>query len=585
MDEQDSPEAGPAAALSLVDDATLVESLAAWRAIASRAQAMELAATAELLRRRPSRRWDHRDDQDLAPQPVRISREAVSELALALNLTTCSAETQTYLAATLTSRLPRTFARMHDGLVDYPRMRLITEQTSLLDDEDAARVDAAVADKAGDMTTGKLRYDLRRLVIKANPAEAEKRRERAEKRSRVRLYANPEGTATLAAENIPAAHGAAAKARIAAIALALKAAGIKGTKALLESQVMIGLILGTLPLIPPPADDATADDATGGGDTEGGGTGGPNPDGPAAPGNGPDAEETDDGETAAEETDAESAPWPLVPATGDQAGPGCVPLPPAFRPRDAKLALLLPWRTATGTGAGTGAEPAELTWAGHVTRSQAVELALAATDDTNAAWNIIVTDDEGVAIAFTTLRRPVRGQHAPGPVAEVTLTITASLAEYLSGDPRRLAARSLGDDPRAARLAQLLADAIPAATKAAAEADVRALLDAEAGGCAHTQESKGYPVPDSMRRWLDIRNRTCVNPTCRRPARRCDQDHTVAYHKGGRTCPCNLGPHCRSDHQLKQIPGWSLSQPKPGHFALRTPAGLTYYTAPDAYPV
>lgn len=556
---QDAPEAGPGAGLGFLDDATLIESLTAWRAIASRAQAMELAATSELLRRRPSRRWDRRDDQELAPQPVPVSREAVSELSLALNLTTCSAETQAYLAATLTTRLTRTFARMHDGLIDYPRMRLITEQTSLLDDEDAARVDAAVADTAGDITTGKLRHELRRLVLKANPAEAEKRRERAEKRSRVRLYANPEGTATLAAENIPAAHGAAAKARIAAIALARKAAGIKGTRALLESQAMIGLILGALPHIPPPDDD--------------GPEGGPG-DWPSDPG--------PDDHLAAEEE--ESAPWPPVPATGDQASPGCAPIPPGFRPRDAKLALLLPWRTA----AGMGTEPAELTWAGHITRSQAIELALAAADGATAAWNIVVTDDDGVATAFTALRRPDRSPSAPGPVAEVTLTITASLAQYLSGDPGevlRLAGHALGDDPRMARLAQLLADAIPAATKATAEADVRARRDAEAGGCAHTQEAKGYQVPDSMRRWLNVRNRTCVNPTCRQPARRCDQDHTLAYHKGGRTCPCNLGPHCRSDHQLKQIPGWTLSQPEPGRFTLRTPAGLTYHSTPDLYPV
>lgn len=60
-----------------------------------------------------------------------------------------------------------------------------------------------------------------------------------------------------------------------------------------------------------------------------------------------------------------------------------------------------------------------------------------------------------------------------------------------------------------------------------------------------------FPVPrgsgvtgfrPSMRRWLNARDRTCRNPICQRPAWLCDQDHTLAYHKGGQTCSCNLGP-------------------------------------------
>jgi hypothetical protein len=35
-----------------------------------------------------------------------------------------------------------------------------------------------------------------------------------------------------------------------------------------------------------------------------------------------------------------------------------------------------------------------------------------------------------------------------------------------------------------------------------------------------------------MRRWLNARDLTCRNPICQRPAWLCDQDHTLANHKG-----------------------------------------------------
>ena len=86
-----------------------------------------------------------------------------------------------------------------------------------------------------------------------------------------------------------------------------------------------------------------------------------------------------------------------------------------------------------------------------------------------------------------------------------------------------------------------------------------------------------------MRRWLNARDRTCRNPICQRPAWLCDQDHTLAYHKGGQTCSCNLGPPCRRHHKLKQTPGWRLEQPEPGVFRWIAPSGRTYTTAPTAY--
>jgi hypothetical protein len=57
---------------------------------------------------------------------------------------------------------------------------------------------------------------------------------------------------------------------------------------------------------------------------------------------------------------------------------------------------------------------------------------------------------------------------------------------------------------------------------------------------------------------------------------RCDEDHTVPYGEGGRTCECNLAPLCRRHHQAKQAPGWKLEQPRPGQMVWTTPAGRKY---------
>jgi len=65
----------------------------------------------------------------------------------------------------------------------------------------------------------------------------------------------------------------------------------------------------------------------------------------------------------------------------------------------------------------------------------------------------------------------------------------------------------------------------------------------------------------------------------------CDDDHTLAYHLGGRTCECNLYPLCRRHHRAKQAPGWHLDQPRPGELIWTLPSGRRYTSTIDPYPV
>ena len=88
----------------------------------------------------------------------------------------------------------------------------------------------------------------------------------------------------------------------------------------------------------------------------------------------------------------------------------------------------------------------------------------------------------------------------------------------------------------------------------------------------------------ALRHLIQIRNPACTAPGCRRPAARCDLDHITPYHRGGKTCECNLGPACRHDHQRKQTPGWTLTTPAPGTFTWTTPGNRTHTTTPAQYP-
>jgi hypothetical protein len=107
----------------------------------------------------------------------------------------------------------------------------------------------------------------------------------------------------------------------------------------------------------------------------------------------------------------------------------------------------------------------------------------------------------------------------------------------------------------------------------------------ESGTCSHQRESAGYRPSPSLRHFVKIRSPRCGYPGCRRKAQRCDDDHTIPHHKGGKTCECNLYPLCRRHHRAKQSPGWRLAQPEPGVLTWTLPCGRTVTTMPEPYPV
>jgi hypothetical protein len=260
------------------------------------------------------------------------------------------------------------------------------------------------------------------------------------------------------------------------------------------------------------------------------------------------------------------------------------------------LNLTVPFATLAGMSAG----PGKLSRLGVVTAGQARQLAVLAAQQRATRWRVVVTTPAGQAIAVSHIPRSWnsgRGRYRDSPqdgmagqsgqiglVGKVTLTIPAGAP----GSPGRRATRPEPDDqgpPPGSPLSRTLALAWSAAMRAAERAAERGRADARAGGCAHELASTAYRPPPRVAELVTARDGTCRFGTCRRPAEQCDLDHTVPFDRGGLTCTCNLGSHCRSHHQLKQHPRWTLTQPAPGVFRWTTPAGRTYIVRPDPHDI
>ena len=111
------------------------------------------------------------------------------------------------------------------------------------------------------------------------------------------------------------------------------------------------------------------------------------------------------------------------------------------------------------------------------------------------------------------------------------------------------------------------------------------LAPLEAGHCRHARAEDRYQPSAQLRSLVKFRQPECGFPGCRRPAARCDLDHTTPYDQGGLTCECNLASLCRQHHRAKQAPGWRLTQEQPGVLRWELPSGRRYRAAAHSYPL
>ncbi|MQA87560.1 MAG: DUF222 domain-containing protein [Streptosporangiales bacterium] len=209
-------------AASISDD-ELIEVVGGYRRLTSWAQAAELSAISELMRRREAGR--HERPHQAWPSEHGLVDAVADEVALALTLTVGSAGCWVVLAEDLATRLSDTHRALAEGRIDLPRARVISDGLASLDDGLARRVEQRVLAKAGEQTTGKLRALVRQLVAEADPGAARQRRRNAEEQRRLEVWDTPDGATDLAGRDLPTAAATAAFNKIHAIAQALAADG------------------------------------------------------------------------------------------------------------------------------------------------------------------------------------------------------------------------------------------------------------------------------------------------------------------------------------------------------------------------
>jgi Domain of unknown function (DUF222) len=116
---------------------------------ASRAAiARGMVAAAELSRRLPTGGWGTAKQARAAG----VSQYAVSHLALAMGVSTRSADIRLNEALTLDDQLPRTMAALTAGILGMPAVRVLVGETMLLDAAGTAEVEARVLDHVGGTT-------------------------------------------------------------------------------------------------------------------------------------------------------------------------------------------------------------------------------------------------------------------------------------------------------------------------------------------------------------------------------------------------------------------------------------------------
>jgi hypothetical protein len=293
----------------------------------------------------------------------------------------------------------------------------------------------------------------------------------------------------------------AADKRIDALARALKKAGAPGTLEQLRAKVFIALLTGRpiYALLPGEEDGPDQCDGSGGTRRPGQGTG----------------------------------PFAGGPGTAWPAGPG---FPPGLA---GSVNLTIP----LATWLGLAGQPGDAAGHGPLDAGTSRDLAAFLAGQPGNRWCLTITGPGGHAIGHGCARAgPPAGTSVPpgspgGPAPPGTTGPPGKRAG--PGPPGQRAGPGSTRQPRST------------GPPAADDARVRWLAGItikwlETGNCSHQRETRSYRPSNLVRHLVKTRDRTCSFPGCRRPARKCDDDHTLPFDQGGRSCECNLSPACKS---------------------------------------
>ena len=456
-------------------------------------------------------------------------------------------------ATSVATRLPRTFAALHAGRIHPVHLQIIQDETSILTDADAATADKLLAEAAPGMTFSEVRSAAHQLVLKLDPEAARKRKEAAKRDTHVRPFREQSGNAGMIGRELPSDEVLASWQNVEQRALDLRAAGMPGSLRELRVRAYLDLLQER------DSRDLLAGD---GGVTEPTAPDQPLPDSelseydlswPDRPP--PDSEPPDcDWSSLDQAPPDDEAPDPPDSAGPDDpggpdgrggrggsggsggSGPGRgLGLGPVARPSVAALVnITIPWSTYQGRSE----TPGQADGYGVLDGDDARDLAAAAARHPRTRWCFTAVNPDGTAAAHACLpgRHPPHAPPGTGP---------PGLAPVLTTP----------------------------------------LIPVARGPCDHANAEAGYHPSRKLQHLIRARSATCTAPGCRRPAARCDLDHTVPWDQGGITCECGLAPLCRHHHRCKQAEGWQLEQPEPGVLVWRTPSGRSYTSTPSLYPV
>ncbi|MBC6466775.1 DUF222 domain-containing protein, partial [Actinomadura alba] len=369
--------------LGRLDEHALVEAMRAARRLTSWAESLELSAIAELDRRRQAQA------DRCGAWTVEMSRALCDEISAALTLSGTAAAIQLGMAAMLEGPLLETGRALVEGRIDSRKARAICDGVLGVRHDIAREVEALVLPDAPRLTARQLAVRVRKAIKDADPEAYERRRKATEKGRRVELYDNPDGTADLAARDLPAEDADAAYNYVNALANAIKADGDQRPIDTIRADVLLELLRGRHPAdLSPTAAAADADaDAEQGPPPPAEATpepGDPTPGDPAPADSEPGDSEPGDtapGDTAPGNTAPEDTGTPVAAPRGAETEAAGEPAAMAAEARASQQAPGRPGRTRRTDSARPGQTDGDTGREDAAGREEAAAIARAARDE------------------------------------------------------------------------------------------------------------------------------------------------------------------------------------------------------------
>jgi hypothetical protein len=633
----DALSAGPAlaAALEDVDPASLVgEDVAAWMRAGFRSRNHADWLLLRAIREACSARSGTTTRTELDEFAPKIA-------AAGLGWSSSMAAARVDLAVGILERMPALGERLRLGTLELAKAAAFVTGLEGLTDAQCAAVLASLLDDAPDLPIGRLRDRILAAAYDVDPVWAANRLAAATARARVSTETNPSGAVNVCGRDLPPELAADAKARLRALALAvrarLRAMGCRRPLGFVEARVFIRLMDGTQA----GADDAriiaavsaeltTADgpedtepdggpDDTGPDDEDpddtGPNDGGPGESGPEDHGPGDDAGPNDTGPNDGGPDDT----GPDDHGPGDDAGPDDTGPddedPDDTGPNDGGPDDTGPddhgpddsYPDDSGSTPDHAAVPGSDPVSGP---EHAVIFAPEVAVRLELSTLLGLDDSSGVLpglgpVPAATARAAARARGAatwqllihdehgrlqhllvlrgpPGPAVDPrhrrqSVQITAPAGLLHALDPAAPPETALGHPGPGIR--PLVLDAPTTEWLRRAR---------EALACSESAHPEDHPATTTrerdrrfpgaaLARWVRARDQTCIAPWCARPAETCDVDHTLDWLHGGPTEAGGLDTLCRHDHRGKHEGGWVHEQPEPGCFVITDPTGTRHH--------